>query len=274
MEDGNAQPQIPNNHRNDALATKFVDKTGDLQEKARQGQNKLKPPNSDKDGKQNKQPAGGFDKTPIPQAPPGFTVKFTFHRATKLPMADVHTLSSDPYVTAQLKTSLRPRHKEDPPMRFRSRTMRRNTEPVWDCEWIVANVPADGFEIKIRIYDEDPNLHDDRLGDVHIRVNGIGLDWEGIHEQAYKVRRKKANKRAYLIRGCAAMFSSGTHMDGELVFSAQVLGRTESNGEGRTWTVGPCQWTQHLSPLIGRLAGTKDSTKTKEHNGKETEQYK
>ena len=274
MGDENAEPQMPNGHRSDALGTKFVDKTGDLHEKAQQKQGKLKPPNSGKDAKQDKQPAGGFDKTPIPQAPPGFTLKFTFHRATNLPMADLHTLSSDPYVSAQLNTSLRPRHKEDPPMRFRTQTIRRNTEPVWDCEWIVANVPADGFVMKCRVNDEDPADHDDRLGDVHVHVDRIGENWEGIHEHAYKIKKKKGSKRAYLARGCASMFSSGVHLDGELVFSAEVLGRTESNDEGRTWTVGPCQWSQHLSPLIGRLAGTKDPSKTKGKDGKKTEEYK
>ena len=274
MADDNPQPQMPNGHRSAALATKLVDKTCDLHEKAQQKQDKFKPRNTDKDGKKDKQPAGGFDKTPIPPAPPGFTLKFTFHRATNLPMADLHTLSSDPYVSARLETSLRPRHREDPPMCFRTRTIRRNTEPVWNCEWIVANIPADGFVMKARIYDEDPAEHDDRLGEVHIRVDGIGEDWEGIREQAYKIKKKNSSKKAYLARGCAAIFSRGVRMDGELVFSARVLGRTESNDEGRTWTVGPCQWSQHLSPLIGRLTGTKDPRKTKEKDGKKTERYK
>lgn len=274
MGDENPQPQMPNGHRSDALATKFVDKTGEVQEKAQHKQDHLRPTNRDKDRKQDKQPAGGFDSTPIPQAQPGFTIKFTFHRATNLPMADVHTLSSDPYVSAQLNTNLRPRHKEDPPMRFRTRTIRRNTQPVWDCEWIVANIPSDGFVMKMRICDEDPADHDDRLGDVEIHVDRIGEDWGGIHEEPYKIKKKKGSKRAYLIRGCAAMFSSGVDMHGELVFSAELLGRTESNDEGRTWTVGPCQWTKHLSALIGRLAGTKDPSTTKGKDGKETEQYK
>ena len=88
-----------------------------------------------------KKPAGGFDDAPIPQAPPGFTVKFTIHRAHSLPFADFNTLSSDPYVMAELQTDLPTRHKQDPPMRWRTPTIRRCLEPVWDSEWIVANVP-------------------------------------------------------------------------------------------------------------------------------------
>jgi len=266
------QPQMPNGHRTDALATKFVDRTGDWHEKEQQ--KKAQATNGNKDQKQDKQPAGGFDKTPIPRAPQGYTLKFTFHRATNLPMADIHSLSSDPYVLAQLNTSLPARHKEDPAMRFRTPTIRRNTEPVWNCDWIVANVPASGFELKARLYDEDPADHDDRLGNVHVYVNGIGENWEGIHEQAFKVKKRMGSKRAYLIRGCAAMFSKGTHMDGELILSVKFLERTESNDEGRTWTVGPCAWSQHLSPLIGRIAGTKEPGKKNKGDGKETERYK
>src|SRR5436305_5002721 len=73
-----------------------------------------------------KQPAGGFDETlPLP-APPGCTLKFTFHRARHLPFADIHTLSSDPYVIATLKTDLPKRHKDDPDLRFRTPTIHRN----------------------------------------------------------------------------------------------------------------------------------------------------
>lgn len=270
--DVDTQPQMPNGHRTDALATKFVDRTGDLQGKAQQ--TKAKPSNSNKDEKQEKQPAGGHDETPVPSASPGYTLKFTFHRATNLPMADINSLSSDPFIVAQLHTSLPVRHKEDPPMRLRTPTIRRSTEPVWNCEWIVANVPASGFALKARLYDEDPADHDDRLGNVHVHVNGITGNWEGIHEQGFKIKKRMGSTRAYLIQGCAAMFSRGTHMAGELFVSVKLLERTESNNEGRTWTVGPCAWSKHLSPLIGRLAGTKEPGKKNKDGEKETERYK
>lgn len=247
--------QQPNGHRSDALATKFVDKTGNLEQKVHSKDKKDKPP------------AGGFDQTPVPSAPQGFTVKFTFHRATSLPMADINSLSSDPYLLVQLNTSLSPRHKQDPHMRLRTPTIRRSTNPVWNCEWIVANVPASGFALKARIYDEDPADHDDRLGNVHVHVDEIHDGWEGIKEQPFKIKKRMGSKRAYFIRGCAAIFSS-IELSGQLIISVEVLSRTEENNGGRTWTVGPCAWSQHLSPLIGRLAGTKEL-------GKEgTEKYK
>ena len=251
----------PNDHRSVGYATKFDQKAESLQAKA------------DKHGKGKKedhaaQPAGGFDDTAIPQAPPGFNVKFTFHRALKLPMADINTMSSDPYVLATLSTSLPTRHKQDPPMRFRTPTLRRTCEPEWKSEWIVANVPANGFELKARIYDEDPADHDDRLGNVHIHVDRLGEDFGGIKEQPYKIKKRMGSKRAYIIRGCAAMFNRGLHMSGALVISVEVLGKTDTDNGGRLWTVGPCSWSQHLSPMVGRLAGTKQPGK----DGK-TERY-
>jgi hypothetical protein len=238
----------PNGHHTDALATKLFYKTSHIQEKARQkGPTKDKPP-----------PAGGHDDIPIPRAPAGFTLRIVFHRATSLPMADLNSLSSDPYLLVQLNTQLTPRHKKDPRMRFRTPTVRRSTNPVWDCQWVVANVPASGFALKARIYDEDPADHDDRLGNVHVHVDRISDGWEGIREEAFKIKKRMGSKRAYLIRGCAAMLSSRVQMSGHLIMSVEVLGRTEETHEGRIWTVGPCAWTQHLSPMIGRLAGTKE----------------
>ena len=257
------KPIHPKDHRTDAYATKFVDKTGSWQAKAaKHGTGKKeKPP-----------PAGGLDETPIPNAPAGYTLKFIFHRANSLPMADLNSFSSDPYLYAQLNTGLPTRHKQDPYMRFRTPTIRRDTNPVWDCEWIVANVPATGFKLKARIYDEDPADHDDRLGNVHVNVDSIGESWPGIKEQSYKIKKRMGSKRAYLIRGCAAMFSRNIEMSGDLVVTVEMLGRTEvGNNGGRMWTVGPCAWTRHLSPMIGRIAGTKAPGDSKD--GSKTEQY-
>ena len=259
-------PVTPREHRTDAFATKFVDKTGHLQDKAKQSSS-----GSDED---KKGPAGGFDSTPIPKTAPGYTLKFTFHRANNLPMADINSLSSDPYVLAQLNTSLAKRHKQDPNLRFRSPTIRRNVQPEWNSEWIVANVPASGFQLKVRIYDEDPADHDDRLGNVHVNATNIGESWEGIREQAYNIKKRMGSKRAYFIRGCAAMFNKEVHMSGHLVVSVQMLGRTQVENGGRAFTIGPCNWSQHLSPLIGRLTGTKDPKKDSGNGEKQTESYK
>nr|OQO27842.1 hypothetical protein B0A51_04677 [Rachicladosporium sp. CCFEE 5018] len=125
------------------------------------------------DEKKGDGPAGGYDATPVPFHQAGYTLKFTIHRASNLPMADVNSLSSDPYVLAELKTDHQTRHKEDPPLQLRTPTIRRSTDPEWNVDWIVANVPASGFKLKLRLYDEDPADQDDRLGNVHVHVNSL-----------------------------------------------------------------------------------------------------
>lgn len=259
MGDDKSMSQPNGGHRSIGYASKFDRKADAFQEKHGIGKKK-------DDAKQ--PPPGGFDDTPVPQAPPGFTVKFTFHRAAKLPMADINTMSSDPYVLATLSTTLPTRHKQDDPMKFRTPTIRRNCDPVWNSEWVVANVPANGFRLKARIYDEDPADYDDRLGNVHVDVDSLSENFEGIREKSFKIKTRMGSKRAYLLRGCAAMFKRGVHMSGDLFVSVEVLGKTDADNGGRLWTVGPCNWSVHLSPMIGRLAGTKEPGK----DGK-TERY-
>ena len=57
------------------------------------------------------EPAGGLDKTPVPPASSGYTIRFTFHKCTNLPAADLATVSSDPYFMATLTSlGIQPRH--------------------------------------------------------------------------------------------------------------------------------------------------------------------
>jgi hypothetical protein len=201
-------------------------------------------------------PPGGYDATPIPRAPDGYTVKFTFHRADNLPMSDLNSRSSDPYLTATLTSSLQKRHKEDPDMILRTPTVHKNTNPEWNTEWIVAGVPSSGFRLKCRLYDEDPSDHDDRLGNVTVHVNRIGPNWQGLRNESFEIKKRMGSKRAYMIRGCAAMLSSNVHMGGHLWISAEVLGESEPP-HGRMYTIGETFYFKHYSPMIGRLAGTK-----------------
>ncbi|PGH18778.1 hypothetical protein AJ79_00191 [Helicocarpus griseus UAMH5409] len=206
-----------------------------------------------------KQPPGGFDSTPVPYAPPGYTLKFTFHRASNLPIADISTLSADPFVVACLTADLPRRHKQDPDLIFRTPTVRRDVNPIWECEWIVANVPASGFELKCRLYDEDPVDRDDRLGNVKISVSSISDKWTGITNQSYRVRKRMGSKRAYAFKSIVAACFDEQHLNANLFLSVECLGKTPGNEGSRMYTIGPNFWSKHFSPLIGRIAGTKDS---------------
>jgi len=222
------------------------------------------------DKKEEKQPAGGYDATPLPNLEPGWTLKITFHRADNLPMADLNTMSSDPYILAQITSSVPPRHKEDPFLRLRTPTVRKNTNPEWNTEWIVANIPSDGCKIKARVYDEDPADHDDRLGNVHIHINNLSENWSGIKNQQYSIKKRSGSKRAYFIRAVATCFNKAKHMNGNLYVSVELLGRTKDESGGRMYTVGPCWWTRHYSPMLGRLTNMKDPNDDSDSNGQST----
>lgn len=219
-----------------------------------------KPENESKD------PPGGYDDTPVPKAPAGYTLRIKFHRAANLPMADIASFSSDPFIVAQLYTDLATRHKEDPPLKFRTPTIRRNTEPVWNTEWIVANVPASGFRLKCRIFDEDPADHDDRLGNVTIQVQGLNDGWPGIQEAGYGIKKRMGSKRAYIMRGLAVALHKTKHMHGSLYLSVENLGKTkiDDSNNGRCYTLGPMWYTKHYSPMLGRLAGRKEPSADEE----------
>ena len=272
MENEKEEPikkQITSGNPTDKYATQGADRADKIHEKTAANQLfKSKAPERAKE----KKPAGGFDSTTIPPAPPGYTLRFTFHRATNLPFADINTLSSDPFIVATLNTDLPKRHKQDPDPKLRTPTIHRSTNPVWNCEWIVAHVPASGFYLKCRIYDEDPADHDDRLGDVYVRTNEINDQWPGIHEQPYKVEKRMGSKRAYFFRGCAVIILRDIPKSGEVFISVENLGRSEGEG-GRAYTLGPQHWSKHFSPLIGRLTGTTDPSATNE-GGYRVQRYK
>ncbi|KPI46001.1 uncharacterized protein AB675_738 [Cyphellophora attinorum] len=241
----------------DRVGAKVIDKTNKFQE------NHSKPQKSNTN-ESKKGPPGGFDSTPIQSAPPGYRIKITFHRAENLPFADFAGMTADPYIVGVLKTSLPKRHKQDPDLTIRTPTIHKNTNPEWNTEWIIENVPASGFYLKCRIYDEDPADHDDRLGNVHVNVSGISESWKGFREQKYDLKKRVGSKRAYTFRGCAALFSKSVKFGGNLTVSVENLGRSPTEDGGRAYTLGPLAWSRHFSPLIGRLTGTKDRAEEKD----------
>jgi hypothetical protein len=219
-----------------------------------------------------KNPPGGHDSSPIPTARDGYTVRFTFHRAENLPISDLKARSSDPFIHATLTADLPKRHKEDPDMVLRTPTVHKSVNPEWNTQWIVAGIPSSGFRLKCRLWDEDPADHDDRLGNVTIYVHQLDKNWPGIREEGFSVKKRMASKRAYALRGCAAMLSRNVHMNARLYVSAEVLGPSEEP-YGRMYTLGTTSWFKHFSPMIGRLAGTKAPGTAKDSQGEAIDKY-
>ncbi|KAI5463701.1 hypothetical protein BGZ63DRAFT_506240 [Mariannaea sp. PMI_226] len=204
-----------------------------------------------------KGPPGGFDDTPLPDAPPGYTIRIIFHGASNLPAADFSTASSDPYIHATLKGTQPTRHKEDPDLVHRTRTARRTTEPEWEEEWVVANVPPTGFTLKCRLYDEDYPDSDDRLGNVTIKVPELN-DRSQLFPapgKEFHAKKRMGSKRAYLVKGVTSLLTSES-ITPRVRISMEVLGKSDPP-HAQMYTVGPTTWVKHYSPLIGRITGTK-----------------
>lgn len=267
-EDATTHPRVRPRHQGDKIAPKLVDHADELHDQAVAMKKGSSPPGdesaaagsgsgADTSGSDH-QPAGGFDNTPIPRAPPGYTLRFTFHRGDNLPFADFGSFSSDPYIAAHLSVNLPQRHKQDPGLTFRTPTVRKNLDPVWNSEWVVANVPASGFELKCVVFDEDAADHDDKLGNAYVQVNSMNENWPGIKEQKFKVKKRMGSKRVYIFGNLAAFTSRRNDPSSYVIISVECLGKTPGNDGGQVYTQGPNYWFKHFSPLIGRLTGTKD----------------
>ena len=205
-----------------------------------------------------KGPPGGFDDTPLPDAPQGYTLRFIFRYAVNLPPADLNTASSDPFLTATIKGTNPKRHKEDPDLFLRTPTVRRTTEPHWNAEWVVANVPPTGFTLKCRMFDEDYPDGNDRLGNVTLRVPQIYDGWRGIPPpgQEFNAKKRMISKRAFILKGILSLLTHNFHMTPRLCLSIEVLGKSDPP-YAQMHTVAPTYWFRHFSPMIGRLTGTK-----------------
>ena len=240
--DGAAQEKGPAGHERRRAATEIKEKITDKKQKIK---DKTKPP-------------GGYDPTPLPDAPLGYTVKFTFHKAWNLPAADLRTHSADPFIHATLTADVPKRHSNDPLMTFRTTTIKKTTEPAWEEEWIVANVPSSGFTLKCRLYDEDDPDHNDRLGNVTIRVPYIDEDWDGFGPEGrvFQVKKRSGSKRAYLLKAAVSSLNKHTSMSPRLCIGIDVLGKSDPP-HAQMHTIGPTRWIRHFSPTIGRLARVK-----------------
>ncbi|CAK7199402.1 hypothetical protein SEUCBS139899_002082 [Sporothrix eucalyptigena] len=240
--EGNSQPHSLPGHIKTRIATgkeKISDKKDHLKEKT------------------SSTPPGGYDDTPLPPAHnPTYTVKFTFHSAAGLPVADLGNTSSDPFIRATLTVpGVGARHEEDPAMVHRTHTIHKTTEPAWEEDWVVAGIPEGPFTLKCRLYDEDATDHDDRLGNVTVEVP-FQKGWKGIDHQTYDVKKRMGSKRAYLLKAASAAFT-GTKFTPTLQLSILVVdGPTDQKDGARLYTVGPTHFVRHFSPMIGRITNT------------------
>ncbi|KAF7371024.1 C2 domain-containing protein [Mycena sanguinolenta] len=192
--------------------------------------------------------------------PPTYTVQITFDRAKNLPVADIGTLSSDPYVLASIVVP------EAEPLKFRTPTIRRTRNPTWNCTWFVAGVPADGFKLEMILYDEDPGpkISQDRLGKAVARFASDQMKpgFESL-ETEYVLQKRKGDLHPYILTYLTALLPGEKLVKhNRVVVSVRVLRKDEDQAEPRLYTLGPNRYSRHFSPLVGHLvnkSGQKDA---------------
>ncbi|KAJ7483150.1 hypothetical protein FB451DRAFT_1555202 [Mycena latifolia] len=182
---------------------------------------------------------------------PTYTVQITFNRAKNLPVADIGTLSCDPYVLASLVIP------DAEPLKFRTPTIRRNRDPTWDASWIVSGVPQSGFKLVMLLCDEDPGEpHDDRLGKAVARLGPEQMKqgFESI-ETEYTLQKRKGDLHPYILTYLTALLPGEKLKKHNRVFaSVRVLRKdTDQKDNRRVYTLGPNRFSRHFSPLIGSM---------------------
>lgn len=170
-------------------------------------------------------------------------------------MSDVNDLSSDPYIRATLTTtygSSDTLHTHT--INFRTHTERRTLNPEFHDKWIVSGVPASGFTLTLRLRDEDPGNHNDRLGKsiVSFPLQGqqIDKDWSS-GETECKVHKRKGSLKSKLTTFGARVLTCG-NIDHHcrILLSVKVLGRAQAQNDTRLYTIGPRAFLFPLHMLL------------------------
>lgn len=235
-----------------------------------------------------KKPAGGYDPTPLhPYRESSYLIKITFHSGTRLPGADFRGFTADPYILAQLDTpSVLTRHKQDPALKYRGKTLRNTKEPVWEDEWFIAGVPKEGGTLRVWVMDEDEMGRDDKMGHFKVHFGDLGAvgGFHPVDHQNFPLKKRKASKRVNLGRALCTVVrphrlfqDKMDRIEDCVTLSIEVVEKISAGSDknvGKPYTVGPARWWQHYSPLLGRIAGTKDPEEQKARQARARENNK
>lgn len=157
-------------------------------------------------------------------------VLITFKSASHVPIGDLITRSSDPFLYVALTPRTPPSPEHPPfPLTYRTTTKRETRNPEWNETWHLGGIPNEGFDLEITIKDENkPGEFDDRLGVAEYSVTSLPTAAEEgkageAEEHVLKIKKRKASRRAYaltyLVAWCDGDFKKqrgrvALHMDG------------------------------------------------------------
>ncbi|KAH8107689.1 hypothetical protein BXZ70DRAFT_912163 [Cristinia sonorae] len=200
-----------------------------------------------------------------------YTCQIIIHRATNVPVADIHNFSCDPYFLATLYTGEHKQKTEHPSgsklakdpehtVTYRTHTVRSTLNPTFDAEWIVSGIPARGFTLSLKLVDEDPRNYDDKLGKAVIRFPPLGDTLkQGLEtgEREYKVHKRRGVLASRVGTFVARVATNGKVGHRCRVWvSIKVIGKAEAQKYSRVYTLGPHRYVQHFSPVLGSFLGS------------------
>ncbi|KAJ7493224.1 hypothetical protein B0H11DRAFT_2228008 [Mycena galericulata] len=194
-----------------------------------------------------------------------YTLQITFDRAKNLPVADIGTLSCDPYILASIVVP------DVEPLTFRTPTIRRNRDPTWNSMWLVSGVPASGFKLSMILYDEDPGakISSDRLGKAVARFGPEQMK-EGFEslETEYTLQKRKGDLHPYILTYLTALLpGEKLRKHNRVIASVRVLRKDEDKGDHRMYTLGPNTYSRHFSPLIGSMVNKRSQKDANDSDG-------
>ncbi|KIJ30348.1 hypothetical protein M422DRAFT_36570 [Sphaerobolus stellatus SS14] len=179
-----------------------------------------------------------------------YTCEIIFIRADHAPVADIRTLSCDQYIKASLQAHSRSRYLETS-LRYRTQTMRRTLNPVFNSRWIVSGVPTNGFTLTINLIDEGPKDSDDRLGRAVLLTPNLQDDGG---DMECKIEKRRDSLKTYLSTYFAAVITQGDISHHVRVWvRIRILGKTPDQKDRRLYSLGPPSYVRHFSPLIGHF---------------------
>lgn len=134
-----------------------------------------------------------------------FDVLITFKSASNVPVGDLIARSSNPFLIVLLTPRTPPSPEHPPfPLRYRTSTKRSTRNPEWNETWHLGGIPVEGFDLEIKVKNEDrPGDFDDRLGVAEFSITKLpsatenGEAGEEAEENVLKIKKRKASRRAY-----------------------------------------------------------------------------
>lgn len=185
-----------------------------------------------------------------------YEVQIQFVKASHVPVGDFFNGSSDPYIQAYIN------HKTDKEISFRTSTCRSTRDPSWQEEdvWHLGGI-EEGTLVKLRMLDEDPRkLNNDRLGVSELKLDGLDAlcDQEGGKELALKVQKRKASIKVYVLTYTYSWFAAQDLRSQSSNITVKLTVKRDQKNHERPCLIGPIRYDIHFSPMLGRLAGTRD----------------